>query len=82
MRLGDRDNLVRIAHALFYVALVLALLWMFSCGGTLNAQMETVGEPSPSECQEPLKPAWVAESVAAHRHSLSPTFRFHRCCNS
>jgi hypothetical protein len=31
MRLGDRDNLVRIAHALFYVALVLALLWMFSC---------------------------------------------------
>jgi hypothetical protein len=28
MKLPDRDNLIDIAHALFYAALVLALLWM------------------------------------------------------
>ena len=31
MGLPNLDNLVYVAHALFYVALVLALLWMFEC---------------------------------------------------
>jgi hypothetical protein len=43
MRLGDRDNLVRIAHALFYVALLLALLWMFSCRWHASYRVDDVG---------------------------------------
>ena len=26
---SDRDTLISVAHALFYIALALALLWMF-----------------------------------------------------
>ena len=42
MKLDDRDNLVRVAHALFYVGLVLALLWMFSCRSHVR-RSENVG---------------------------------------
>jgi hypothetical protein len=77
MKLDDRDNLVRVAHALFYVGLVLALLWMFSCRSHVRSSDGERGGNFSFAMPGTLNAGlWYPSRKLAHHHSLSLHTRF------